>query len=209
MSAPTYPLTFPTTVGVQKSEWGLERAVGVSESPFTGGQQVYEHTKALWKAVITLPPMKRDKSIDYQTFFMQLHGRKGTFLMGDPDAKTPRGNATQTNLTITSSAAIGAYDIAVSGLTNSQSNALLKGDYVQLGTGSSAKLHMVMADVDASGSGTATIQLEPTLKVAISGSTSCIIRNTVGVWRMDLNELNWNSDSSSVYGFSFSCKEAI
>lgn len=79
MSAPTYPLTFPTTVGVQKSEWGLERAVGVSESPFTGGQQVYEHTKALWKAVITLPPMKRDKSIDYQTFLCNCMEEKVLF----------------------------------------------------------------------------------------------------------------------------------
>tara|TARA_Y100001938_G_scaffold145764_1_gene223229 strand:- start:701 stop:1198 length:498 start_codon:yes stop_codon:yes gene_type:complete len=164
---------------------------------------------AIWKAVISLPPMSREQSADYQTFFMQLHGRRGTFLMGDPDAKTPRGNATQTNLTITSSASIGAYDIAVSGLTNSQSNALVKGDYVQLGTGASAKLHMVIANVNASGSGTATIQLEPTLKTAITGSTSCIIRNTVGVWRMDLNELRWNSNESSTYGFSFSCQEAL
>tara|TARA_Y100000592_G_scaffold35211_1_gene55877 strand:+ start:2070 stop:2699 length:630 start_codon:yes stop_codon:yes gene_type:complete len=209
MSAPTYPLTLPSTVGVKKSEWGLQRAVGFSQSPFTGSQQVYEHSMAIWKAVISLPPMSREQSADYQTFFMQLHGRRGTFLMGDPDAKTPRGNATQTNLTITASASIGAYDIAVSGLTNSQSNALVKGDYVQLGTGASAKLHMVIANVNASGSGTATIQLEPTLKTAITGSTSCIIRNTVGVWRMDLNELRWNSNESSTYGFSFSCQEAL
>ena len=40
MSAPTYPLTFPTTIGVQKSTWGLQRAVGFSQSPFTGAQQV-------------------------------------------------------------------------------------------------------------------------------------------------------------------------
>ena len=72
MPAPTYPLAFPTTVGVQKSNWGLRRAVGLSESPFTGAQQVYEHTMALWTAVITLPPMSRAQAVDYQTFFMQL-----------------------------------------------------------------------------------------------------------------------------------------
>ena len=209
MSAPTYPLAFPTTVGVQKSTWGLQSAVGYSPSPFTGSQQVYEHSMAIWKSVISLPPMSRAQSSEYHTFFMHLHGRRGSFTMGDPDAKTPRGSATQTNLTITSSASVGAYDIAVSGLTNSQSGALLKGDYVQLGNGASAKLHMVVADVNASGSGTATIQLEPTLKVAITGSTPCTIRNTVGVWRMDINDLKWDSNKASTYGFSFSCQEAL
>lgn len=209
MSAPSYPLTLPTTTGIAKSSWGLQRAVGVSTSPFTGSQQVYEHDFALWKATITLPPMNRATSAEYQTFFMQLHGRKGTFLMGDPDAKAKRGNASQNNLTIASSTAIGAFDVPVSGLTNSQSSALVKGDYIQLGTGSSAKLHMIVADANASGSGTATLQIEPSLKVAITSSTACSITNTVGVWRMDTNDLNWDSNHASTYGFSFSCMEAI
>lgn len=209
MSAPSYPLALPSVVGIQKSNWGLERAVGFSQSPFTGSQQVYEHTFALWKATITLPPMNREQSVEFQTFFMQLHGRKGTFTMGDPDAKAKRGNATQSNLTIASSASVGAYDIAVSGLTNSQSNALVKGDYIQLGNGADAKLHMVVANVSASGSGTATIQVEPTLKVAITSSTPCKIQNTVGVWRMDKNILDWDSNKASTYSFSFSCTEAL
>lgn len=209
MSAPSYPLTLPTTTGIAKSSWGLQRAVGVSQSPFTGSQQVYEHDFALWKATITLPPMNRATSAEYQTFFMQLHGRKGTFLMGDPDAKAKRGNASQNSLTIASNTAIGAFDVPVSGLTNSQSSALVKGDYIQLGTGSSAKLHMIVADANASGSGTATLQIEPSLKVAITSSTACSITNTVGVWRMDTNELNWDSNHASTYGFSFSCMESI
>jgi|TARA_R100001440_G_scaffold36955_1_gene56112 hypothetical protein len=209
MSAPTYPLTFPTTQGVQKSSWGLQRAVGVSTSPFTGSQQAYEHDFALWRATITLPPMNRATSAEYQTFFMQLHGRKGTFIMGDPDGKTKRGNASQNNLTIASNTAIGAYQIPVSGLTNSQSNALVKGDYIQFGTGASAKLHMIVADASASGSGTATLTIEPALKVAITASTTCVITNTVGVWRMDTNDLNWDSNHASIYGFSFSCTESM
>jgi hypothetical protein len=209
MAYPTFPLTFPTTVGVQKSEWGLQRAVGLSESPFTGSQQSYEHSMALWKAVISLPPMKRSQSAEYQTFFMQLHGRRGTFLMGDPDAKTPRGSATQTNLTVASGSSIGTYDISISGFTASQTGALLKGDYIQFGTGADSKLHMVVSDVNSSAGGEATVEIEPTLKVAITTSTTVTIRNTVGVWRMDTNELNWNSNRASTYGFSFSCTEAL
>ena len=149
----------------------------------------------------TLPPMNRATSAEYQAT-AQLHGRKGTFIMGDPDGKTKRGNASQNNLTIASNTAIGAYQIPVSGLTNSQSNALVKGDYIQFGTGAGAKLHMIVADASASSSGTATLTIEPALKVAITASTTCVITNTVGVWRMDTNDLNWDSNHASIYGFS-------
>lgn len=209
MAFPTFPLTLPTTTGITRSNFNLQRVVGMSQSPFTGQQQVYEHSFALWSSTITLAPMKRATASEYQTFFMQLHGMRGTFLMGDPDAKTKRGNATQSSLTIASNTAVGAYDIPVSGLTNSQSSALVKGDYIQFGTGSSSKLHMIVANVDASASGTATIQIEPALKVAITTSTSCSINNCVGVWRLDTNEIGWDADRASTYGFSFSCSEAI
>lgn len=209
MAAPTYPLSFPTTIGVSKSEFGLQRAVGFSQSPFTGSQQVFEHSMALWNAVINLPPMSRSQVAEYQTFFMQLHGRKGTFTMGDPDAKTPLGNASQTNLNVGSGASIGALDVIVTGLTGNQQQALKKGDYIQFGSGADAKLHMVIADADANVGGQATVQIEPALKVAVTTSTTVTIRNTVGVWRMNTNELNWNSDNVSKYGFSFSCQEAF
>ena len=84
-----------------------------------------------------------------------------------------------------------------------------KGDYIQLGNGSDAKLHQIVADANASGSGTATLQIEPALKVAITSSTPCTIENTVGVWRMDSNDLDWDSNKASTYGFSFSCVEAL
>ena len=55
----------------------------------------------------------------------------------------------------------------------------------------------------------ATIQIEPALKVAITTSTACSINNCVGVWRLDTNEIGWDADRASTYGFSFSCSEAI
>ena len=64
---------------------------------------------------------------------------------------------------------------------------------------------MIVADM--SGTGTATI--EPSLKVAISGSTSASISGTAAVMRMDSNDLGWDADHVSKYGFSFSCTEAL
>ena len=94
MAAPTYPLAHPTDVGFTKSKFSIARAVAVAESPFTGAQQVHEYDRATWKATVTLPPMKRDVAAKWLAFFMKLHGRKGTFLLGDPDCKTAQGNIT-------------------------------------------------------------------------------------------------------------------
>ena len=74
MSAPTYPLTMPTSPAFTDTTFSLQRQVGINSSPFTGNQQVYEHSMALWKAVVTLPPMKRDQAGQWHSFFMKLHG---------------------------------------------------------------------------------------------------------------------------------------
>ncbi len=56
---PSYPLTLPTVTGVKTQNWGLNRVVAVTESPFTNQQQVFEHEGAQWRTTMTLPPMKK------------------------------------------------------------------------------------------------------------------------------------------------------
>ena len=80
---PSYPLTLPTVTGITTQNWGMERVVAVTESPFTNQEQIFEHEGAQWKATFTLPPMKRTQANEWLAFFMQLNGQFGTFLIGD------------------------------------------------------------------------------------------------------------------------------
>ena len=97
MTQPSYPLTIPNNPSnFTTSEWTIRRTVAVSTSPFTYGSQASDFGGSQWVTTVQLPPMKREDAVAWQVFFMQLHGRLGTFKLGDPDAKTIRGGCTGT-----------------------------------------------------------------------------------------------------------------
>ena len=208
MAEPSYPLTLPTSPSnFVTSEWRIIRTVAYSESPFTYGQQVAKYQGSVWQTTVTLPPMNRADAGAWQSFFMQLNGRFGTFLLGDPDAKTIQGGAT-TVISVNGDHSVGAYDVVVDGADTS-TVIFKKGDYVQFGSGASSKLHMIVADITSDGSGNATLQIEPSLKTALTDDDVVTYSNTKAVMRMDANDLGWNANNVSLYGISFSCTESL
>ena len=203
---PSYPLTLPTVTGITTQNWGMERVVAVTESPFTNQEQVFEHEGAQWKATFTLPPMKKEKAAVWLAFLMSLRGRRGTFKIGDQDRKTIQGTATGTVLVNGASQTGNAINL--DGFTASRANVFLAGDYIQI----NSYLYMVSANVTANGSGEATVYVEPSLRTgieAINDNTTVVYSNTTTLMRLDNNELNWDTDKVSVYGISFACSEAL
>ena len=208
MAEPSYPLSLPTSPSnFVTSEWRIIRTVAYTESPFTYGQQVAKYQGSVWQTTVTLPPMNRADAGAWQSFFMQLNGRFGTFLLGDPDAKTIQGGAT-TVISVNGDHSVGAYDVVVDG-ANTSTVIFKKGDYVQFGSGASSKLHMIVADITSDASGNATLQIEPSLKTALTDDDVITYSNTKAVMRMDANELGWNANNVSLYGISFSCTESL
>jgi len=203
---PSYPLTLPTVTGVTTQNWGMERVVAVTESPFTNQEQIFEHEGAQWKATFTLPPMKKEKAAVWLAFLMSLRGRRGTFKIGDQDRKTIQGTATGTVLV--NGAAQTGNAINLDGFTASRANVFLAGDYIQI----NSYLYMVSANVTSNSSGEATVYVEPSLRTgieAINDDTTVVYSNTTTLMRLDNNELNWDTDKVSVYGISFACSEAL
>ena len=208
MTVPSYPLTMPTSPSNFKtSEWRIVRSVAVAISPFTMSSESADFGGAVWTTTVTLPPMNREDTSAWQVFFMQLHGRYGTFLLGDPDSKTIRGGLSST-INVNGAHSVGAYSVAIEG-ANASTVILKKGDYLQFGSGATQKLHMVTADCTSNGSGQATVEIEPPLKTALANDSAIVYSSTKAVMRMDSNELSWNADEVSIYGISFSCTEVI
>ena len=195
-------ITMPSSPAFQKSEWGIRRAVAVSESPFTGKQQTYKYAKACWYATLSLPPMKREQAAAWQAFFMKLEGRANTFLLNDPDAKTVTGGSAPSSVSVSAAAAIGATSVS---LTIGSGKKINVGSYIQFGTGSDSRLHMVVDD--NTGDGAVTVQ--PPLKTALTTSTAVDITSAKGVFRMDSNDLTWSANELSIYGITFSCMEVV
>jgi hypothetical protein len=81
---------------------------------------------------------------------------------------------------------------------------LLAGDYIQIGSGSTATLHKVV--VDKSGNG--TIEIWPALRNTVSNAT-VTLTNTVGRFRLSGTQQSFNINDSSIYGISFDAVEAL
>ena len=194
----------PSSPSFTNSEWGIRRNAVVSESPFTGAQQVISYDKAQWYCSVTLPPMKRSQASAWHAFFLKLRGRENTFLLGDPDATKPTGSTSDHPSSVVTSSSGSIGDTSLS-LTIGSGKKLNTGTYLQIGTATSAKLYMVVDDNTGNGS----VTIEPKLKAAVSNSEALIFNDARGVFRMDSNDLTWSANQISTYGISFSCSEAL
>jgi hypothetical protein len=89
----TYPLSLPSHTGIRSVELRATNAVAYSRSPFTFAGQAFAYPGQMWQADVTLPPMKRADAEQWIAWLVSLRGQLGTFTMGDPLCKTPRGTA--------------------------------------------------------------------------------------------------------------------
>ena len=192
----TYPLNTPTTIGIESIELRAMNAVAVSQSPFTYKQQVIAHQGQIWSASVSIPSVRRDLAADWKAMLVALKGSVGTFLLGDPDYATPRGTVSGTP-TLSGTAGDSTVSITMTGT-------LLAGDYIQLGTGSAARLHQVL--VDQSGNG--NLEIWPDLRSTYSGET-VIYSSPKGVFRLGNSTTSWSIDNASFYGISFEAIEAL
>lgn len=193
-------IAMPSSPAFRSSTFGIRRAVGVSESPFTGSQQVQIYPKAQWFATLTLPTMSKAQAREWVNFFVLCEGRRNTFLLGDPDYKSINGTATTASV-----AANKDTGTTVVNLTIGTGKTLNKGSYIQFGTGASTRLHMVVDN----NTGNGNVSIQPALKEPITTTTTVTLSSPVGLFRMDSNDLSWDADQLSRFGISFSCSEAL
>lgn len=203
----TYPLALPSHTGIRSIELRATNAVAYSRSPFTFSGQSFAYPGQMWQADVTLPPMKRADAEMWVAWLVSLRGQLGTFTLGDPIGKTPRGALGGTPLV--NGAGQTGQDLIIDGCSNSITGWLKAGDYIQLGSGSTARLHKVLADVNTNASGQATLTLWPNIRTAPADNAAVTVTNTVGLWRLASNESSWSVNEASVYGISFTAMEAV
>lgn len=202
----SYPLSLPST-RFSRFTLRARSSAAVSESPFTGEQQVYVHQAEVWSAEIELAPMTREDAEAWAAFFLSLNGREGTFLLGDPRNLTPQGTWAGASPLVNGGSQTGKT-LAIDGLS---AGATVKGgDWLQLGSGSSARLHKVTQDATANGSGEVTLDIWPRLRSSPSNNAAVTIASAQGVFRLASNEVGWGLEPGQLYsGFSFAAVEAL
>jgi len=193
--AVSYPLSTPTTIGIESIELRVVNAVATSQSPFTFKQQVVVHPGQRWEASVTIPSVRRDLAAEWKAFLTALKGKQGTFLLGDPDYDTPRGDVSA--CTLTGSAGDETVTVTMTGT-------LKAGDYIQLGSGSTAKLHQVLLDQTGDGS----LEIWPKLRSDYTSET-VVFNSPKGVFRLADNMSSWSINNSSFYGITFEAVENL
>lgn len=202
----SYPISFPN-IGVARMSIRARSVVGMSSSPFTLQQQVYQHAGQQWEAEITMPAMKREDAEQLVAFMLKLNGQYGTFTFGDPANTSPRGVGTGTPLV--NGAGQTGNSLVTDGWTNSQTGILKAGDWIQLGSGSTSRLYKILSDANSNGSGAATFDIYPNLRSSPADNAVITVTNPVGLWRLSSNDMNWNIDQASIYGITIACVEAL
>jgi len=191
----TYPISTPTSIGMESISISAHTARVVSQSPFTGEQQVLVYDKQMWEASVSIPPVHRDLAEPWVSFLMKASLSDGTFLLGDPNGEEVRGTATSG--TITGSIADNSVTVAMTGT-------LLEGDWFQLGSGSSATLHKVLEDQDGNG----TLEIFPALRVAHT-TTAMVLSSPKGVFRLSSPVNQYQINNTGAYGIKFDAMEVL
>jgi hypothetical protein len=202
-----YPLTLPSVSEPNGITIRARSAVGISVSPFTFGQQLFVHPGDIWEADISLPPMLRPQAETWLGFLLALNGREGTFLMGEALNRTARGTWAAASPFVNGAHAAMAKTVAIDNLAASATGK--SGDWLQFGSAGTSRLHKLVQDFTANGSGQATIEIWPRLREGLADNAAVTVASPRGVWRLSENVTGWTIGIAQIYGLQFSAVEAL
>lgn len=202
----SYPISLPTSPTARSITIRKRSVVGLDASPFTLQAQSYTWSGQLWLADVQLPPMVRASAEPWVAALASLNGREGSFLLGDTANLTPRGVGTGTPLV--NGASQTGYDLVTAGWTISQTGILKAGDWLQLGTGSTARLYKVIVDANSDGLGNATLTLWPKLRSSPADNAALTVSSPKGRFML-AQEVEWDIDEMKVYGLNFQAVEDL
>ena len=178
----------------------LQTAVAVTTSPFTGTQQVQDWGGEWWAYQIEFAVRQGADGRRLSAFFAALGGSRGTFIFRDPFVGYPLSTAT----VLVNGAGQASNTLAVDGLGT---QALLAGDFVQLGTLGTTRLYQVTADATPV-AGAATLQIVPKLRTATVNNEAVNIR-TPGVLLRLTSPIPASIGLADLYRFSITAREAL
>jgi hypothetical protein len=199
----SFPLSMPTGRGLRSLTIQPTSMVGVSMSPFTFAQQTYVHPGEMFAGSFELGEMNRDDGEEWAAFLTSLRGREGTFLLGDPLGATPRGTWTAPLVNLGSQT---GYVMNIDGMSAGATGK--KGDWFQIGSGSSTQLYKLTLDFTANGSGQASIDFWPALRTSPADNAPLTLTSAKGIFRLSHNMRSWSLQDVRLSGISIDFHEA-
>lgn len=193
----SYPLTPPAALKVARVNFVGTSVISRNVSPFTLNVQQYNWPGTNLSAQVELPPMKRADAEEVIGFL--LNAARGTFYFRDYANGTERGNMSG------SPVLDGAHAANVSTITvKSGSGSWAVGDWIQLGSTSTAKLHKITQVNSAT-----SYEVFPLLRTTYTDGAAIVYSSAVGVFRLAQPSTEWSIDQLKIYGLNFSIVEEL
>lgn len=202
----SYPVTLPTSPTSRSITLRKRSVVALGVSPFSLISQAQVSGGQQWAGTVSLPPMNRASGEPWLAALISLNGMEGSFLAGDTANLAPRGIGT--GVPLVNGASQTGYDLVTDGWTISQAGIMKAGDWLQLGTGSTARLYKVMADANSDGGGNATLTLWPKLRSSPANNAAITVNSPKGRFML-AEDIEWSIDEAKVYGLSFEIVEDL
>lgn len=209
MPAIVFPLSIPNNMDFEFVRFIQRSVVGRTMSPFTAKSQKQVHPGQWWEASFRLVGMPRSSAADWIGFLASLNGMEGTFLCGDPHGQVPLGGAASNpgNPIVINSVQSGEI-LTIVGAPASVANYLRRGDYIQVGSGSSTRLHMMKLDTHTISGGISSLAIWPNLRSSPSSGMAISVQSCQGIWSLSENQRSWE-ETNPLFGIEFSAIEDI
>lgn len=189
--------------------WTTESAQQVSYNPRSFKRQVTDWGGQRLRAQVTIQKQTFVQAGVWRAFMLKMQGSRGTFLLNPYSQgggiqlgkwNDERGAST---LSVVSPQEIDSTEITLShNHATNMPGALKASDWIQLGTGMAAKLHMVLDDVDLVAGSNVTVDIWPRAAPTAVGS-QVITQSPRGVFYFAEPTASWAQDALYHHDISF------
>jgi len=205
----SYPLSLPTTLAPDRIDWMMETRIESTTPPWGFIPQTFVWVGAdQWRARLTWNGMMSQNSADdVETISLALNGPEGSFLLGDLIRTTPRGTWAGQSPLVKGASQTGKT-LLIDGLTPTTTTAI-RGDWFQLGSGATSRLHRITATGTANGSGEITLDFWPSLRVSPADNAPLTLASAKGLFMLANNISGWTQEDIRDSGISLECIEDL
>lgn len=207
----SFPRTLPNLSDVAQIVRRQKTLVSVSEGLFSGVQQLQKQPFQRWEIEYTIIPLNRANIDVWLAWLVSLNGREKTFYSGMQAPNEIKGSAKDyLNPQLNGVHTIRLGSLSIDSGPNSITGYLKEGDFIQLGSTTSSRLHMVLEDVNTDGSGQASFDIWPDTQASYSDNATVTVSSPVGVFRLMQNSIELIQDGSNTRkGLRFSAAGVI
>jgi hypothetical protein len=199
----SFPINCPSTLKPGAVKWSATSAVTLSVSPTTYQTTKYEYDGEAWQIDVSYPLLTRSEAAPFFAFLAALRGQNGTFLFGDTLLRAAQG--TDTGVPKVNGGNQAGSKVLISDGWTASTLVLKAGDFIQI----DFRLYMVLADVTSNGSGQASIDVFPRIRVH-ADNASIVTDSPKGMFRLSTDQsVIVDAGVTQLFNVSFQAVEAL